>query len=77
MLRDTFAVENLLTGMPIDQVSMLLGHSSVKVTEKHYSPWVAARQQQLETSTLRSLRAQGVLSAEDDASFVAATAGAA
>jgi integrase/recombinase XerD len=77
MLRDTFAVENLLAGMPIDQVSMLLGHSSVKVTEKHYSPWVAARQQQLETSTLRSLRAQGVLSAEDDASSVAATAGAA
>src|SRR5208282_2355683 len=50
MLRDTFAVENLLAGLPIDQVSILLGHSSVKVTEKHYAPWVAARQQQLEDS---------------------------
>src|ERR1019366_4835432 len=29
MLRDTFAVEMLLAGVPIDQVSMLLGHSSV------------------------------------------------
>ena len=44
MLRDTFAVEMLLAGVPIDQVSMLLGHSSVKITEKHYSPWVKARQ---------------------------------
>ena len=42
MLRDTFAVEMLLAGVPIDQVSILLGHSSVKITEKHYSPWVRA-----------------------------------
>ncbi len=33
---NTFAVELLLSGVPIDQVSLLLGHSSVKVTEKHY-----------------------------------------
>ena len=50
MLRDTFAVEMLLAGVPIDQVSILLGHSSVRVTEKHYSPWVRARQDQLEKS---------------------------
>ena len=40
----------LLAGVPIDQVSMLLGHSSVKITEKHYSPWVKARQDQLAAS---------------------------
>jgi integrase/recombinase XerD len=50
MFRDTFAVELLLSGVPIDQVSLLLGHSSVKVTEKHYSPFVRARQEQLENS---------------------------
>jgi integrase/recombinase XerD len=50
MLRDTFAVEMLLAGVPIDQVSMLLGHSSVRITEKHYSPWVKARQDQLASS---------------------------
>jgi integrase/recombinase XerD len=38
MFRDTFAVELLLSGVPIDQVSLLLGHGSVKVTEKHYAP---------------------------------------
>jgi hypothetical protein len=32
----------------MDCVSVLLGHSSIKVAEKHYSPWVRARQEQLE-----------------------------
>jgi integrase/recombinase XerD len=50
MFRDTFAVEMLLAGVPIDQVSMLLGHASVRITEKHYSPWVKARQEQLASS---------------------------
>ena len=50
MFRDTFAVELLLSGVPIDQVSLLLGHSSVKVTEKHCAPFVKARQEQLENS---------------------------
>jgi integrase/recombinase XerD len=53
-LRDTFAVELLLAGVPIDQVSILLGHSSVKVTEKHYAPWVKARQQQLEAAVKKA-----------------------
>lgn len=48
--RDAFAVELLLKGVPIEQVSVLLGHSSLKVTEKHYAPWVKARQDQLEQS---------------------------
>jgi hypothetical protein len=26
----------------------LLGHVSVKITERHYAPWVKARQEQLE-----------------------------
>jgi integrase/recombinase XerD len=50
MFRDTFAVELLLAGVPIDQVSLLLGHSSTKITEKHYAPFVKARQEQLESS---------------------------
>ena len=50
MFRDTFAVEMLLAGVPIDQVSILLGHKSVKITEKHYAPFVKARQEQLAAS---------------------------
>jgi hypothetical protein len=34
----------------IEQVSVLLGHSSLKITEKHYAPWVKARQEQLEAT---------------------------
>jgi len=34
--RDTFAVELLLPGTPIERVSVLLGHRSVRITEKHY-----------------------------------------
>jgi integrase/recombinase XerD len=48
MFRDTFAVELLNKGVPIDRVSLLLGHSRVKVAEKHYAPFVKERQQQLE-----------------------------
>lgn len=50
MFRDTFAIELLLAGVPLDQVSLLLGHSSIKITERHYAPFVKARQEQLETS---------------------------
>ncbi len=46
--RDTFAVELLLVGVPIERVSILLGHQSVRITEKHYAPWVRSRQEQLE-----------------------------
>jgi integrase/recombinase XerD len=74
MLRDTFAVENLLAGVPIDQVSILLGHSSVKITEKHYAPWVLARQQQLEKSVLKSLIAQGMIGGGSSGSPAPATA---
>jgi integrase/recombinase XerD len=52
--RDTFAVEQLLSGTPIEQVSALLGHSSIKVTERHYAPWVKARQEQMEASVIQS-----------------------
>jgi integrase/recombinase XerD len=48
--RDTFAVNLLLKGIPLESVAVLLGHSSVKTTEKHYAPWVKARQEQLESS---------------------------
>jgi integrase len=53
-LRDTFAVGLLQVGVPIERVSVLLGHSSTKVTEKYYAPWVLARQEQLEADVRRS-----------------------
>ena len=52
--RDTMAVELLKVGTPIERVSILLGHSSVRVTEKHYNPWNRARQEQAEADVARS-----------------------
>jgi integrase len=46
--RDTFAVSLLLQGVQLPHVSILPGHASVKITERHYAPWVKARQEQLE-----------------------------
>lgn len=53
-LRDTCAVEMLLAGVPMEQVSILLGHSSIRITERHYAPWSKARQEQLETSVRKA-----------------------
>ena len=47
-LRDTFAVRALLSGMQLEDVSRLLGHSSVKVTETYYAKWVSSRKRRLE-----------------------------
>jgi len=46
--RDSFAVSLLEKGVSIENVSALLGHSSVAVTNKHYAPWVKRRQEILE-----------------------------
>ena len=46
-LRDTFAVELLLDGVLMQDVSSLLGHSSVATTERHYAPWNMARSERL------------------------------
>lgn len=47
-LRDTFAVGLLEKGVPLEEVSKLLGHTSIKTTEKHYAPWVKTRQARLD-----------------------------
>ncbi len=54
-LRDTFAVNCLLRGLGIGDVSRLLGHSSVKITEAYYAKWVPARKRRLESLVAQSL----------------------
>ena len=53
--RDTFAVELLNQGVSIERVSCLLGHASIKITEKHYSPWVRSRQEHLDVIVAQAL----------------------
>jgi integrase len=42
-LRDTCAVRWLVNGVPIGDVSKLLGHSNVHTTETYYARWIPAR----------------------------------
>lgn len=51
--RHTFATDLLLAGVPLDRVATLLGHTNSKVTERHYAPWIRARQEQLEADVRR------------------------
>ena len=46
--RDTFSVRLLQHGVPLAEVSKLLGHRSERITEKHYSPWVKSLQDRME-----------------------------
>jgi integrase/recombinase XerD len=64
MLRDTFAVEMLLSGCTLDKVSTLLGHSSVKITEKHYLPWVKERQAKLDEAVELAWAADPLIAGE-------------
>ena len=60
MLRDTFAVEMLLAGVPLEKVSKMLGHESVAMTERSYAKWTASRRQQLEDEAVAAMRRMGV-----------------
>ncbi len=46
-LRDTFAVELLGAGVSMEDVSVLLGHSSIRTTERYYAPWDLSRSNRL------------------------------
>jgi integrase/recombinase XerD len=54
--RDTFAVRLLEAGKPLEIVSLLLGHKSIKTTEKHYAPWVRSRQDMLTREVMQTWR---------------------
>jgi integrase len=60
-LRDTFAIRHLLRGTALEDVSRLLGHSSVKVTELYYAKWVQRRKDRL-----RDIAAQALMDPSGD-----------
>jgi integrase/recombinase XerD len=48
--RDTFAVSLLANGVSMQDVSTPLGHRSIKITQKHDSPWDQSRQTALDNA---------------------------
>jgi integrase len=63
--RDTFAVELLLAGVPLDRVSVLLGHTSIRITERHYAPWTRSRQEQIESDLRAAWQTDPVIIASE------------
>jgi integrase len=45
--RDSFAVNRLNRGMRLEDLQKLLGHSSIRTTERYYAPFVKSRQDRL------------------------------
>jgi integrase len=59
MLRDTYAVEMLKAGVPLEKVSKLLGHKSITITERYYAKWVPERLRLLEEEAVAVMRRMG------------------
>jgi integrase len=57
--RDTFAVSPLQSGASLKDVSILLGHQCLKITEKHYPPWVKSRQEALDLEIRKTITRAG------------------
>jgi site-specific recombinase XerD len=51
--RDTFSVRLLEHGAPMRTVQILLGHASIKTTERHYAPFLRSHQQMLDDAVAR------------------------
>jgi Phage integrase family len=73
--RDTFAVELLLAGIPIERVSVLLGHQSIRITERHYSPWAQSRQEQLEADLRKAWQSDPLAQTATPERYAAGTDG--
>ena len=54
--RDMFAVSLLENGVSIENVSVLLGHSSVRIMKRHYKPLVKTLQKKLEDEVRKAWR---------------------
>ena len=58
-LRHTFSVNLLQAGVSIESVAQLLGHRSIRITERHYSAWVKSRQDKLEADVRKAWHTDG------------------
>ena len=64
-LRDTFAVSLLAAGVLMQDVSQLLGHSSVQTTERYYAPWDRQRRDRLVRVVRQANRSDPLLAGMD------------
>ena len=60
--RDTAAVEWLKTRIPLERVSSLLGHATIRTKDKQYAPWVRSRQDRLDDLVMARWQRQSLYS---------------
>jgi integrase/recombinase XerD len=58
-LRDSFAIELLLAGWALEDVSRLLTHDSIETTQRYYAKWNRARLTRLEDRLVQELTRMG------------------
>jgi integrase/recombinase XerD len=73
-LRDTYAVELLLAGVPLDKVSRLLTHASTRTTELYYARWTKGRTDQLRDEAMEAMQKMGATFSASSAASVATAA---
>lgn len=61
MLRHTFAIQHLLQGMPLEEVSRLLTHETIATTKRYYAPWVKERLDKMERDSIACMRRMGMM----------------
>jgi integrase len=54
LFKHTFASVSLQHGVPLEFVSQVLRHSTIKMTERRYTHWMKGRQEQLEEEFKKS-----------------------
>jgi len=59
MLRDTFAVQLILAGAHVDEVSALLTHKSIAVTQRYYMRWIKEMETQLQDKHIELMKKMG------------------
>jgi integrase/recombinase XerD len=48
--RHSFTTRLLRAGVTLDTVSIMLGHSSVTITQRHYAAWTQERREKIEAA---------------------------
>jgi integrase/recombinase XerD len=56
--RHTYATRLLRAGVPLDTVSIMPAHASVKITQKHYAAWTKERREKIEAAIRKTWTTQ-------------------
>jgi integrase len=65
--RHTYATRLLQAGVSLDTVSIMLAHSSVKITQKHYAAWTKERREKIEAAIRKTWAVSGQSSGTPEA----------